>query len=150
MAHECFPCAIWNLPTCGWVIKWMWGKRQRWKRGLLATNGNQSCFCLRVGCERGRSPIADLRLWPLKLQHRTLHLVGKKKTHSKIIFWNPICLDKFSPRISFAVWFDSYGSWISHLNTILWVGVGGLGVTARDTVAYPVHANVYTVGTCIG
>lgn len=130
MAHECFPCAIWNLPTCGWVIKWMWGKQQHWKQGLLATNGNQSCFCLHVGCERGCSPLANLCLWLLKLQHRTLHHLGKqkkkpnKKKGSKIIFWILIWHDKFSPRISFTLWFDSYGSWNSHLNTILWVGGG--------------------------
>lgn len=50
MAREWLPGAIWNLPKCGWVIKWMWGKQQQcWKWGCSALMGTRvTSVCLQA------------------------------------------------------------------------------------------------------
>lgn len=89
MAREWSPGAIWNLPKCGWVIKWMWGKQQRWKWGFSVLMGTRvASVCCRLWA--GQFLITEPCLWLQKRQRCRLPLIEKKKLLKS----------------SFSAWFD--------------------------------------------
>lgn len=141
MARECSPGAIWNLPKCGWVIKWMWGKQQCWKWGFSVLMGTRvASVCCRLWA--GQFLITDPRLWLLKRQRCRLPLVEKKVLKSSFSAWFDMTSEVHMPPIPRflyrMIWYLQLINF-PFLNRIMWAQSNSLRRAVLDIVAYQVH-----------
>lgn len=153
MARECSPGAIWNLPKCGWVIKWMWGKQQCWKWGfsvLIGTRVASVCCRLWAG-HRDWSLIPSP--WLLKTSALQIARNRKKNIVLKSSFsaWFDMTSEvQMPPILRFLYRMIWYLQLINFplLNRIMRSECNNLRHAVLDIVSYQVH--VYIVVTSIG